>query len=135
MNKILPAIAGVLLSAIFLLGSVPFLLNMKMPEPPALPPDAITFMTLFSSTGYLKMVKIFELIGALLVIVPYTRNLGLLVLGPVIVNILTYTMLIGGGIKSLNNPMSIIMTGLMIILPLYLMWVERKAWAGLVKRG
>jgi uncharacterized membrane protein YphA (DoxX/SURF4 family) len=135
MKKILPAIAGVLLGALFLMASLMFLLHVDQPPPKTPPPaDVITFMTLFSTTGYFTVVKVFELIGGLLVMIPLTRNLGLLILGPIIVNILTFTFCIGGGFQSLNNPMSAVMMTLTVVLPLYLLWVERKAFAGLVQR-
>jgi len=132
--KHLPTIAGVLLGLVFLMASVPMLLGMeqKMPEPP--PQDVIAFMTLFMATGYLKFVKVFELFGGILVAIPRTRNLGLLVLGPIIVNILAFDTLVAKG-WGMNQAMSLIMTALIVILPLYLLWVERKAFAGLVNRS
>jgi putative oxidoreductase len=133
--KHLPTIAGVLLGLVFLMASVPLLLGMEQKPPPEAPPqDVITFMTLFMSTGYLKFVKVFELIGGILVAIPRTRNLGLLVLGPVIVNILGFDMLVAKG-WGMNQAMPLVMTALVVILPLYLLWVERKAFAGLVNRS
>ena len=41
-------------------------------------------------TGYLGFVKILEIVGGVLVIIPKTRNLGLLILGPIIINIIAY---------------------------------------------
>ena len=41
-------------------------------------------------TGYMTFVKVCELIGGILVMIPRTRNFGLLVLGPIIVNILAF---------------------------------------------
>jgi putative oxidoreductase len=135
MKKIAPAIAGILLGLVFLMASVTYLMHVTPPPPPTPPPaDVTTFMTLFSSTGYFTVVKVFELIGGLLVMIPFTRNLGLLILGPIIVNILTFTFCIGGGFQSLNNPMSMVMMTLTVVLPLYLLWVERRAFAGLIQR-
>ena len=131
--KYLPTIAGVLLGLLFLLASVPMLLGVEQ-KPPSPPPEGvIAFMTVFMTTGYLKFVKVFELIGGLLVAVPRTRNLGLLVLGPIIVNILAFDGLVSKG-WGLNEPMGLIMISLIVVLPLYLLWVERKAFAGLVNR-
>ena len=87
------------------------------------------FMGAFAPTGYLTFIKVLELLGGLLVMVPRTRNLGLLVLGPIIVNILAFSIFLTSP-KDLLNPMII---GI-VVLALYLMWVERKAWAGLVRR-
>ena len=70
-----------------------------------------------------------ELLGGILVAIPRTRNLGLLVLGPIIVNIIAFHIFITGGAQLLN-PMLIVI----IVLALFLLWVERKAFAGLVTR-
>jgi hypothetical protein len=124
--KYLPTIAGILLGLLFLLASVPFLLGL-VPEQP-MPEMAQKFMAVFGPTGYMKFVKVLELIGGVLVAIPKTRNLGLLVLGPIIVNILAFTVFIMNGV-GLANPM----IAAVVILPLYLLWVERRAFAGLVK--
>jgi len=75
----------------------------------------------------MAFVKVFELVGGVLVAIPRTRNLGLLVLGPIIVNILAFHIFITGG-EGLLDPMLLII----IALALYLLWVGRKAFAGLV---
>ena len=54
-------------------------------------------MQAFGPTGYVKFVKTFEFTGALLVMIPRLRNLGLLLLGPVIVNILAFHLFEGCG--------------------------------------
>lgn len=59
------------------------------PPPPEGTPPAL-FMGAFAPTGYLTFVKVIEVIGGVLVAIPFTRNLGLLVLGPIIVNILAF---------------------------------------------
>jgi len=73
----------------------------------------------------MAVVKAFELLGAILVLIPRTRNWGLLVLCPIIVNILTYGFLID---KSALN----VMTFLVVALALYLLWCGRKAFASLL---
>jgi hypothetical protein len=90
--------------------------------------DAIAFMTVFAGTGYLTFIKIFELLGGILVAIPKTRNLGLLVLGPIIVNIVAYNALVSK--MGVFHPISLVIYAL----SLYLLWVERKAWMGLVAR-
>ena len=57
--------------------------------------------------------------------VPRSRNLGLLLLGPIVVNILLYQLLLVGG--SLLAPPVL----LVILLSAYLLWVERAAFAQL----
>ena len=83
--KIAANIAGGFLGLIFIAFSLMVLLHMA-PNPP-IPPDtpADHFMKAFVPTGYLTFVKIFELIGGILVAIPKTRNFGLLVLGPIII--------------------------------------------------
>ncbi len=126
--KYLPTIAGILLGLLFVASSVPFLLHMKMPPPPPMPEEATTFSAVFMSTGYMTFVKVFELLGGILVAIPRTRNFGLLVLGPIILNILAFTVLVAKGAGMMIPMMAII-----VIIPLYLLWVERKAFAGLLK--
>lgn len=129
--KHLPTIAGILLGLLFLMAAVPVLFHLippeKMPPPPT--EEAKMFMGAFAPTGYLTFVKVLELLGALLVMIPKTRNLGLLALGPIIVNILAYhTFLAKDGFL---NPMVMAI----IVLSLYLLWTERRAWGTLVNRS
>ena len=72
---------------------------------------------------------VLEIVGGLLLVLPRTRGLGLLVLGPIIVNIAAYHLFVAG--DKLADP-SVIIIGL---LAAYLLWVERKAFAGLVRRA
>lgn len=125
--KYAPMIAGGLLGLLFLMASVPVLLNVKMEAPP-MNDDAIAFMTVFAGTGYLMFIKVMELLGGILVAIPKTRNLGLLVLGPIIVNIVAFNALVSR--MGVFHPMSLAIYAL----SLYLLWVERKAWMGLVCR-
>ncbi len=127
--KYVPHIAAALLGLLFIVSSVPFLLHMMpMPEMPKDQPPGM-FMGAMVPTGYLAFVKVVELIGGILVVIPRTRNLGLLALGPVIVNILAFSVLIMKG-EGLASPM----TAIIVVIPLYLMWCERRAFAGLVNR-
>ena len=126
MKKHLPTVAGVLLGSLFLIASVPFLLH-RVPEqklPEGTP--AALFMGAFGPTGYMTFVKVIELLGGILVMIPRTRNFGLLALGPVLVNILAFNIFIMGG-ADLLNPILL----LIVALALYLLWVARKAFAGL----
>ncbi len=125
--KYAPVVAGVLLGLLFVMSAVTVLFNLvdmpKLEEGTAI----AHFMAAFGPTGYMKFVKVLELLGGLLVLVPRTRNLGLLVLGPIIVNILAFHAFVTAG-EGLFNPMLIFIC----LLALYLLWVERKAWLGLV---
>jgi putative oxidoreductase len=126
----IPTVAGALLGLLFIAAGATFLLGMvpKMDPPPAGSLPAL-FMGAFAPSGYLTFVKVLELVGGLLVAIPMTRNLGLLVLGPIILNILAYHLFIMGG-TTLADPMLIVI----VVVTLYLLWVERKAFAGLVRR-
>ncbi len=128
MKKYLPIIAGIVLGLLFVMSAVVVLFNLvKMPPPPEGSPAAM-FFGAFGPTGYMTFVKVFELLGGVLVMIPRLRNLGLLVLGPIIVNILAFHIFIGGGFKDLLNPMLLII----IALALYLLWVGRKNFSGLL---
>ena len=110
------------------MSAVTVLFNLvKMPPPPEGTPAAM-FFGAFGPTGYLTFIKIFELVGGLFVMIPRLRNFGLLLLGPVIVNILAFHIFIGGGFKDLLNPMILVM----IMLALYLLWVGRKGFGELL---
>jgi hypothetical protein len=128
--KIASIIAGVLLGLLFIMASVVVLFGLapvpKLEEgtPPAL------FMAAFGPTGYLTFVKVCELIGGILVAIPKTRNFGLLVLGPILVNILAYHALIMRG-EGLLEPMLIFIC----LLAAFLLWVERRAFLGLLHRN
>jgi hypothetical protein len=126
--KIAANIAGVVLGLLFLLASVPVLFHLlpKMPPPPVGSAEE-AFMQAFWPTGYLYFVKIFEFLGALLVMIPKTRNFGLLVLGPIILNILAFHLLLKHG-EGLLNPMIL----LIVVLALFLLWVGRRAFGGLL---
>ena len=128
MKKYPPIIAGIVLGLLFVMSAVMVLFNLvKAPPPPEGSPAAM-FFGAFAPTGYLTFVKIFELVGGLVVMIPRLRNFGLLLLGPVIVNILAFHILIAGGFKDLLNPMILIM----LVLALYLLWVGRKNFANLL---
>jgi uncharacterized membrane protein YphA (DoxX/SURF4 family) len=127
MKKIVSNVAGVLLGLCFLLASLMFFSGrapkMEFPEGSA----AAHFMAAFGSSGYVTFVKIFELVGGLLVMIPRLRNLGLLLLGPVIVNIIAFHVLLDDP-KHLLNPMF----GIIFVCALYLLWDARKKFAGLL---
>lgn len=88
--KYMPIVAGALLGLLFAASGAVVLLNL-VPMPP-LPEGspAAHFMAAFVPTGYLTFVKVLEILGGILVAVPKTRSLGLLVLGPIVLNILAY---------------------------------------------
>ena len=127
MKKYLPIIAGILLGLCFLAASIPVLFNLiTMPTLPEGTPAA-HFMAAFVPTGYVKFVKMFEFTGGLIVMIPRLRNLGLLLLGRVIVNIIAFHTLIDDP-KELVNPM----LDIIIVCALFLLWDARKKFSGLL---
>lgn len=128
--KHLPTVAGILLGLVFVASGLVVLLKLApMPPLPEGTPAA-HFMAAFAPTGYLTFVKALEVLGGVLVAIPRTRNLGQLVLGPILVNILAYHAFVMKG-EGLLSPVLLILAAL----SLYLLWVERKAFAGLVRRA
>ena len=132
MKKYLPCIAGVLLGLCFLMASVPILFNLYKPTPT---PVAVTpiehFMAVFWPTGYVKFVKMFEFFGGILVMIPRLRNIGLLLLGPVIVNIIAFHVLIADPNELLNFK-QMWMLYVIILCALYLLGKARAKFAGLL---
>jgi putative oxidoreductase len=127
MKKYLPTIAGTLLGLCFLAASIPVLFNlMPFPKLPDGTPAA-HFMAAFVPTGYVKFVKMFEFVGGLVVLVPRLRNIGLLLLGPVIVNIIAFHALIEDP-RHLLNPIF----GIIFVCALFLLWDARRKFAGLL---
>lgn len=121
-----PTIAGIVLGLLFLMSSVVVLFQLvQMPPPPEGTPAAMFFGALVP-TGYMTFVKVLELVGGILVAIPRTRNYGLLVLGPIIVNILAFHLFITKG-SGLADPMIIVI----VLLATYLLWVGRKAFSSL----
>ena len=125
--KHLPTIAGALLGLLFVASGLVVLLKL-VPMPP-LPEGtpAAHFMAAFGPTGYMTFVKVLEVLGGLLVALPRTRNLGLLVLGPILVNILAYHVFVMKGEGLFAPPLL-----LLAALAAYLLWCGRKAFKGLL---
>lgn len=127
MKTYLPTIAGIVLGALFVMASMMFFL--KLGPQPTFPEGSpiAHYMAAFGPTGLLTFVKVFELLGGILVAIPRTRNFGLLVLGPIIINIIAFHIFVTSP-KDLLNPM----LDVIIICALYLLWVGRKQFAGLL---
>lgn len=124
-----PNIAGGLLGLLFLVFGLNFFLHfIPMPVDPS-PADAPhkLFMAALFPTGYLAFVKVLEILGGVLVAIPKTRNFGLLVLGPVIVNILAFHVFLTKGAGLTDPPLLLI-----CLLAAFLLWSGRKAFAGLL---
>ena len=126
--KYAPDVAAGLLGLLFILFGLNFFFNF-LPTPPG-PPEGsppAQFMGALVTSGFLAFVKVLEIAGGILAAIPKTRNLGLLLLGPVIVNILAYHIFLIKG-AAIADPVVFLITAL----PLYLLWVGRKSFAGLL---
>ncbi len=128
--KHLPAIAGGLLGLAFITFGADHFLHF-LPKPGGAPQGspAANFLGAMAETGYFDFVKAMELIGGLLVAVPKLRNLGLLILGPIIVNILCFNGFFFGQDALLQIPVVAIS-----LLAAYLLIVERRAFSALIHR-
>lgn len=90
MCKIITLTLSILLGAAFIVFGLNFFFQFIPMDGPPEGSDAATYMGLLYMSGYLAFVKVLEVIGGVLVILPKTRNLGLLILGPIIINIIAY---------------------------------------------
>lgn len=123
--KIATHIVAGMFGLMFLFGGFFFFGTM----PPGPPEDSLPgkFMAALGPTGYMAFVKVCEIIGGALVVAPKTRNLGLLILGPIVINILCFHgFVIQGGWSGAH--------AFITVAALFLLWAERKAFAGLVNR-
>ena len=124
--KIATHIVAGLFGLLFLFGGFFYFFGTLPPGPPE---DSLPgkFMAAFGPTGYMAFVKVCEIIGGALVVVPKTRNLGLLILGPIVINILCFHGFVAQG--GWNGAHAFI-----TVAALFLLWAERRAFAGLVNR-
>ena len=95
--KIASLVARILLGLLFVFGAVMFFLG-KVPEQKLDPNSPIAhFMSAMGPTGYMNVVKALELVGGLLLLSGRFINLGLSLLGPVVVNIILFNTLVAQG--------------------------------------
>ena len=128
MNKITNIVAG-LLGLVFIVFGLNFFFHfLPMPTPPE-GSLAIPFFQATGQSGFLAFVKVFEIVGALLVAVPQTRTWGVLILWPIILNILAFNLFIIGGTAVLQPPVVLI-----TVLATYLLWAEWGKYLGLISK-
>ena len=124
--KIATIIARSLLGLIFVVfGSNMFLHFIPMPPPPEGP--ARDFMTALYLSHYLYVVGALQVVGGVLLFTGRWTPLGLTLVGPVIVNILCFHLLMAPA----GLPMAIVVS----LLALFLLWRYREHFAGLVKNA
>jgi len=122
--KIAAIIAGILLGLVFVVLPGALLLGLMHPPPPDPASPAGQFFGVFYTTGWLALVQICQIVGGILVAIPKTRNFGLLILGPVIVNILAFHILVAK--SGLVGPPLVV-----AVLAAFLLFVERSKFAAL----
>ena len=122
--KIIATIARILLGCVFVLfGLNIFFQFLHMPPPPDGP--AGDFAKALFVSHYFYVVGALQLAGGALCLVGRFVPLGLTLLGPVIVNILLFHILL--------NPAGLPMAIIVSVLALIVLWQHRAAFAGLVK--
>ena len=127
MKEKIPMIAGGLLGLVFIVFGLNFFLKF-IPIPPMEEGSApAVLMGTMYATGYLAFVKVLEIIGGILVAIPRTRNVGLLVLGPIVVNILAFHVFQASGAGLFDPPVILVS-----LLSAFLLWSGRKQFAGLL---
>ncbi|MFD2255110.1 hypothetical protein ACFSSA_00340 [Luteolibacter algae] len=120
-------VIGGLLGLLFLTFGMNFFLKFIPLPPPEEGSAAALFMSAMYTTGYLAFVKCLEIVGGILVAIPKTRNYGLLVLGPIIINILAFHVFLAKGGGLFDPPVVLIS-----LLSLFLLWSGRRAFLGLL---
>ena len=121
--KIASIIARSLLRPIFLVfGSKMFSHFIPTPPPEAPPRD---FMTTLSVSHYAYVGGAFQVAGGVLLLTGRRVPLGLTLLGPVIVNILCFHVLMA--------PAGLLMAVVVTVLALFLLWRHHEHFAGTVK--
>jgi putative oxidoreductase len=95
--KYLTLICRILLGLMFVVFGAN-VMHPFMPTPPP-PPGSPTaqFMAVMGPSGWMHHVGFFQVLGGLLVLIGGTAPLGLCILGPILVNILIFHILIMGG--------------------------------------
>jgi len=92
--KYLPLVARYLLGVIFVIFSLNFWLHFFPMPSPAEGSLAAGFIGALYGSGFLAVVKVFELLGGILLLTGRYVNLALGVLGPIVVVIVLYHVLI-----------------------------------------
>ena len=127
MKEKLPLIGGGLLGLLFIIFGLNFFLKFIPIPSPEEGSHAANFMGAMYMTGMLTFVKILEILGGVLTAIPKTRNIGLLILTPIIVVILAFHVFITGG-HGLTDPPVILIT----LAAVFLIVSARKKIAGLL---
>lgn len=92
--KIAALVANYLLGTVFFVFGLNFFLHfIPMPAPEG---NALTFMGVIASTGYLAVVKVLEILLGAMMLLQFRKHLAYVLIAPVVVNIFLYDILIVG---------------------------------------
>ncbi len=119
--KIAIVIARILLGFVFFASGVVSIL--KLGKMGGMPTDAMAFMTLMVAHHYTVFIAVLMLIGGLLLLVGRFVPIGLVLLGPILVNILLFHILF--------QVPGIITGAVCAVLEVFLIWVYRSSFRAL----
>ena len=119
--KIAILVARILLGLVFAASGTASIL--KLGKMGGMPVDATTFMTLMVAHNYTVFIALLMLVGGLLLLVGRFVPIGLVLLGPILVNILLFHILF--------QVPGIITGAVCTALEVFLIWAYRTAFRGL----
>jgi uncharacterized membrane protein YphA (DoxX/SURF4 family) len=119
--KIAVIIARILLGFVFAASGTVSLL--KLGKMSGMPADAMTFMNLMVAHNYTTFIAVIMLVGGLLLLVGRFVPIGLVLLGPVLVNILVFHIAFQVG--------GIVTGAVCTVLEVFLIWAYRESFRGL----
>ncbi len=114
-------VVRVLLGLMFVASGIIGILNLVKAELP--PGDAGLYMSILMNHGIMKFVALLMLVAGLLLLVGRFVPLGLVILGPILVNILLYHLLL--------EPKGIVPGIVATVLEVFLIWAYRFSFRGL----
>ena len=94
--KKIPTIAALLLGLAFIFFGVNYWAKFGFVPKPVHSPEASAMIGAMFNSGYLTFVKVLEVVGGILLILPRTRVWGLFIIGPILVNILAICIFLDG---------------------------------------
>ena len=97
--KLAANIVAALLGAIFIVFGLNFFFQFFPPSSLPEGSPAAAFVGAMYSTGYLKLIKVLEIVGGLLLVLPRLRCLGLIIIGAIVFNIAYVHQFMSGGLK------------------------------------
>jgi putative oxidoreductase len=127
--KQIPNIVGALLGLAFIVFGLNHFTNWFSPGGGGKPSDTTIAFFTATANGFIDYVKIFEVLGGILVAIPKTRNWGLLIPGPIILNIIAVNVFIMGDGK-VFSPILIFIS----LMSAFLLWDARAKFLNLLNK-